>query len=573
VMQSISSAHIPTDIPVISSSRGTNLAFTHRVAIHFDPTFSANPWPAVAMTVRANAEPGLNHWLGSILGDPADIRCRATAVDADGHALKRADNSDLAGAVTLEELGVQPLDFVYLIRNRLAETGNSEIESRVRDLFARREVLGYGVIVKIAFADAGAPADLTLRSFAEILPLANSLRELVTGARPLGARDFAIQSKDVTAATDNPDGVDVTDMRGRVQTMVDAFTSLIAPLDAATSDAQTLRTETAVEALRARLRALADAGFPLTFPQSAVGFGDIEIEVLVTQTKSVSKRLAAMADRRDALIAKADAAGTQQPEQASLLTQAARLMLGEDFALLPRFAFSNTSEVALAFATKTQLLDYATNTLGMPLPTEEWLHGVATVRPKMHRFEMIRLLNDALNETPLDITPIQIPYREKDTWLGVEFPSGFSIDHDTLSIVLLAPQGFNAMAAQTGLLLDQWVETIPNKEEVTGITFNFNNPNSAAPQVVLLAVTPEITGHWTWDHLVDGILDTYARAKLRAVEPDQIDAQGLVTTFLPAVISEFSTSKANISLDYSLNIEFVAQSVAAMAQSRRSNHG
>jgi len=76
---------------------------------------------------------------------------------------------------------------------------------------------------------------------------------------------------------------------------------------------------------------------------------------------------------------------------------------------------------------------------------------------------------------------------------------------------------------------------------------------------VLLAVTPEVTGHWTWDHLVDGILDTYSRARLRAVEPDQIDALGLVTTFLPAVISEFSTSKTNISLDYALNIAFVSQ--------------
>jgi hypothetical protein len=182
----------------------------------------------------------------------------------------------------------------------------------------------------------------------------------------------------------------------------------------------------------------------------------------------------------------------------------------------------------------------------------------------MHRFEMIRLLNEAMNATPLDIAPIQIPYRDKDSWLGVEFPPGFSIDHDTISLVLHAPQGFNAAAAQTGLMLDQWIETIPNEEEITGITFNFNNPNSVPQQTVLLAVTPEVTGHWTWDHLVDGILDTYARARLRAVEPDQIDALGLVTTFLPAVISEFSTSKTHISLDYAVNIDFVAQAVANM---------
>ena len=558
VMQSISSAQIPTEIEVTASARGTSLAFTHRAAIHFDPAFATNPWPAMSMTVRASAEAGLNHWLGSILGAPATIRCRATAVDANGNTLKRPDATDLTGIVTLEELGIQPLDFVYLIRNRLAETSSSEIESRVRQVFARREALADDAIVKITFADSGTPADPSVRAFAEILPLANSLRELVSGARPLGARDFAIQSKEVAAPAGNPDGTDIAELRARVQTVVDAFALLIGPLDGATGDATSLRTEAAVEGLRARLHALADAGFPFAFPQSARGFADAEIELLTTQAKSVSTRLKSMTDSRDALIAKADAA-TDPGEQASLLTQAARLMLGDDFALLPRFSFSNAGEVAQAFATRAQLLDYATNTLGIPLVVEEWLHGAANVRPKMHRFETIRLLNEAMNATTLDIEPLQIPYRDKDSWLGVDFKPGFSIDHDTISLVLHAPQGFNAAGAQTGLLLDQWIESIPNEEEVTGITFNFNNPNSVPPQTVLLAVTPQVTGHWTWDHLVDGILDTYARARLRAVEPDQIDALGLVTTFLPAVISEFSTSKTNISLDYALNIAFVSQ--------------
>jgi hypothetical protein len=38
---------------------------------------------------------------------------------------------------------------------------------------------------------------------------------------------------------------------------------------------------------------------------------------------------------------------------------------------------------------------------------------------------------------------------------------------------------------------------------------------------------------------------------------------------LPGVISEFSTSRTNVSLDYSLNIAFVAQSVATLATTIR----
>jgi hypothetical protein len=105
------------------------------------------------------------------------------------------------------------------------------------------------------------------------------------------------------------------------------------------------------------------------------------------------------------------------------------------------------------------------------------------------------------------------------------------------------------------LLLDEWTETIPNKEEVSGITFNYNQPNSTPPQAILLAVTPQETGNWNWDDLTNTVLDTFERAKERAIEPDDIDQMMSLTTLLPATMAEFSTSIfTNISLDYSMNI-------------------
>ena len=394
---------------------------------------------------------------------------------------------------------------------------------------------------------------------------ANYLRELITASRPLGAKDFEIASRKPAAPTDNPDNLAVGELRGRVQDAVNAFTALGSDLLAALADAETLGTQTAVEGLRARMRALADAGFAFAFPQSSAGFSATEAAVLIAQGKSVQQRLAAMEKLRDERIAKADAAATQPPAKASLLIEAMRAMLGEDFVVLPRFHFGNPADVALAYADRDKLLHHAKNVLDMPLVVDEWLHGVSQVRPKMHQLEMARLLHEALNGSSLETEPIQLPYRKNDAWLGAEFPPGTSIDHDTLSLVLCAPQGFHPAAAQAGLLLDQWTEAIPNREEVTGITFNYNNPNSVPPQAILLAVTPERTGRWKWEHLVDGVLDTFARAKQRAVEPDQVDARGVVTTLLPALISEFSASRTNVSLDYSLNIAAVAQRVAVLA--------
>src|SRR5215211_21261 len=91
--------------------------------------------------------------------------------------------------------------------------------------------------------------------------------------------------------------------------------------------------------------------------------------------------------------------------------------------------------------------------------------------------------------------------------------------------------------AQSGLLLDEWMEVIPVKEETTGIAFHYNQPNAAAPQSVLLAVTPSITNQWEWDDLVFTILDTMELAKNRAVEPDHVDKTYL-NQVLPSVFAE-----------------------------------
>ena len=144
-----------------------------------------------------------------------------------------------------------------------------------------------------------------------------------------------------------------------------------------------------------------------------------------------------------------------------------------------------------------------------------------------------------------------------DNWLAVEFPEGTTIVHDTIATLQCLPQNFTPAGAQCGFLVDEWTETLPQKEEVTGITFNYDTPNSAAANAVLLAVTPVETGHWSWDNLIGTVLDTFERAKLRVVEPDMIDTLTRVTPLLPATIAEFTTGKSTINLDYARNLASV----------------
>jgi len=568
VMQAISSSTMPPGTEVINSSRGTDLSFTNKVVIHFDSSLTTNPWSGIPLTQKALTEPALNHWLGSLLDDPSKIRCTVMAVDKEGNILTRADATEIKGIVSLHDLRIQPIDFIYLIRNKLESSGTSELETRIRYVFAQSNSLTDDTIVKIVFSDSGAAANLSVKSFGEILPFANYLRDLISGSRPLVAKDFEPASKILTVSKDNPNNINWNELLNRAQNIFTYYDNLLSQLTTDVNDAVTLKTPAATDALRATLKTIADAGYVYAFPQSSFGSEQAQIDILATQGNSVIQRLNDVKEAYNKALVKVNDVNTKVDQKVSLLTDMAKSFLGDDYVVLPKFNFNNTTEVSQANVSRDDLLNYAKNVLKIPLPVNEWLHGVSLVRSKIHTLEMVRLLNDTFNNDLLEISPLQLPYRNNDTWLAVEFKEGTTIDHDTLSIIQYNPQGFSPAKEQCGLLIDEWIEIIPNKKEVTGITFNYNQPNSVPPQAILLTVTPEQTGNWKWDNLVASIQDTFARAKRRAIEPDHVDLMNGISTLLPATLTEFTTGVNGISLDYSLIITAVLNEVTAIQFNR-----
>ena len=43
-----------------------------------------------------------------------------------------------------------------------------------------------------------------------------------------------------------------------------------------------------------------------------------------------------------------------------------------------------------------------------------------------------------------------------------------------------------------GLLIDEWVEVVPSASETTAMVFQFDQPDAAPPQSLLLAVPPDL---------------------------------------------------------------------------------
>ncbi len=120
------------------------------------------------------------------------------------------------------------------------------------------------------------------------------------------------------------------------------------------------------------------------------------------------------------------------------------------------------------------------------------------------------------------------------------------------------PVGFNKNQPQGGLLLDEWTEVIPAETETTGVAFHFDKPNAEPPQTLLLCTTPRFTGQWSWDDLVDTLHDTLDRAKIRAVEPDQLD-QTELSVFLPATVLATTWQPITIAADLSVVNQFITK--------------
>jgi predicted nucleic acid-binding Zn-ribbon protein len=618
-------ARVPPSLQVIETPRGSELTFTHRVTVHFNDLDAAlppsNPWPAVPMTPRACTEPGLNHWLGSVLTSaPGTVVCEVSA-DQGGADVHR---------VTLAELGLQPIDFVTLASAASEQTGGAtELETRVVHAYRRAHGITESRMASVAFNPEPGAGELT---FAQLFPLARQLRALVTEGRAATARDFlpapcGRASSTIVDAT-NPHGYDVPDLRARVLRALADLSSLADALDGGTAptvdvvlavdpadptaditfsgplgqafdqlEAARLEfTDPAVavtflvadaEAVATTLRRISAFGISDAFPPQA-DLTDAAVRAdLLARAHRVARRLRradppdGVLDLASGLVAEA-AAPLGLEDQVKLMLEAGGLLFSDTIRLLPAFTCPNDAELALADADRAQLLSHAVGLAPgatVEQVVDEWLQPLGRVRPRMRRWDLIRTLAEAQHDVTLEMRPVQVPYRVQDSWLAVDLPEHdpldaakpFGISRDTLSITAHGDSAFQPGQRQRAILLDEWTEEIPTAREITGISFRFNQPNAAPPQTLLLAVTPEETGSWNWDDLTGMLVDTFARAKRRAVEPAQLDKQGLVwNAFAPALVSEFSTEReADVSLDlmvmldYSPLADFYASAVGA----------
>jgi hypothetical protein len=100
-----------------------------------------------------------------------------------------------------------------------------------------------------------------------------------------------------------------------------------------------------------------------------------------------------------------------------------------------------------------------------------------------------------------------------------------------------------ASGAVTGIELDTWTEVVPARSGSAAVAANLSAPDARAPNVILLAVPPDVQSPWTVESLFSVVDEAVELAECRLVD---LDGARRVPLFLPAAyIAQYDDTGAN----------------------------
>jgi hypothetical protein len=125
-------------------------------------------------------------------------------------------------------------------------------------------------------------------------------------------------------------------------------------------------------------------------------------------------------------------------------------------------------------------------------------------------------------------------------WVGLPFPGAL----DSVPVTSVVIVGDSASDAVTGVELDAWTEVVPDPAGTAGVAANLAAPDARAPNVILLAVPPDLSQPWTQESLLSVVDEALELADCRMVD---FDATRRVPALLPAVyLAEFDENDLGV---------------------------
>ena len=161
----------------------------------------------------------------------------------------------------------------------------------------------------------------------------------------------------------------------------------------------------------------------------------------------------------------------------------------------------------------------------------------ARVRPG--RGADIGVLAENCRKLLLQLKVAQLPAVPGDKWVALKD----STSSNRLSIVAFLPGVVTPGAPMAGLMLDEWTEVLPSRQQITGVAFQYTDPIARPPQCIPLVVKADDFPEWTMEAVEGSVLEALDLAKIRAVDPDSLGALG---HYLPALYFAYNTGAPRI---------------------------
>ncbi len=533
---------LPIETQVGRTPRG-GASYTQRIAVICPDAVAG--WPADR---RALAEPALNAWIASMLGDPARYRFGAWVHRPDGHGGDKVDVNPVFA--TWDDLTLSPLSAVLLATGVAAPRLAGQAETGFRNAVAAALLANAPNSATVSGLDIDADAhnvgSLGLAAFEAI---AVTLKTLIDKSRFATRKDLVRIDEQLEATL--PDlgeyaGVDVDEIVQRADSLVAMFKTSSAAL-LASADADAL-----LAALANATDVLPQANWPAqVFAIDAPGADPAQREKRGDDARDALKAildgLQAALDAPPPLLDNQLAANDAQRAQHAI--ERLKRLFGKDFPVLPRFAIG-----PYAAEFNASLGDQDALTVSDPWRINGWLSQVARVRDGADRFAAAVSAHEALSQPFAlgDLKVVQFPHAGGSTWAALpeawQKDAGAVFDpkqvpeelhaylaalpgtpyHDInrvapdVTIALHAP-GIDALTAEGTLaafVCDEWPELIPDPFQGAAIAFHYDAPGARPPQTILLALPPQLgQAAWSFDDAVDVIHEAFDLSQLRAVRP------------------------------------------------------
>jgi hypothetical protein len=206
-----------------------------------------------------------------------------------------------------------------------------------------------------------------------------------------------------------------------------------------------------------------------------------------------------------------------------------RAYVGENFPLAKFFQPDANSGWSGGLARRKAANDAGMDTLDV------WIQKLSNVRPELFKLNLLDLYTRTMKgrgANGLTYCAAQLPFDASDKWNQPLGPANTG----ATCIVAATPGSADDLSNVTqlwGLVIDEWVETVPRTKLLSGIAFQYDPADAPrSPQSILIACAPDPNQKWSEGTLVKAITETLDWAKLRMVDYDRIANFGHL---LPAI--------------------------------------